>query len=163
MPSKLLNVALWEYANKQWFLNAHLWSVVFQGQRLFRSDAHVEVVNRIRKQSERSRMSTVRADVYAHRTASSMQSAAQQFIAQARHAAASDALSQATVADTHADADESADSLNQAERWSSRASLPAAELKLCKAIVRIQNEVHSAFAFAWIFAHLLCLCAWLAA
>jgi hypothetical protein len=115
---------------------------VFQGQRLYRSDAHVEVVNRIRKQSERSRMSTVRADVYAHRTASSMQSAVQQYIAQARHAAANDALSQTTSTDADADAGASADSLNQSERWSSHASLPAAELKLCKAVIRIQTEVH---------------------
>ena len=80
--------------------------------------------------------------MYAHRTASSMQSAVQQFIAQARHAAASDALSQTTSTDADADADASADSLNQSERWSSHASLPAAELKLCKAVIRIQTEVH---------------------
>jgi len=131
------NRKLWKYKKKQWYDNAHLWSVVFQGQRLFRSDTHVEITNRIRKHSERNRPGPVRADLYVNRTIKYFQSTIEQYIVDARNRAADDALS----VDAHQSAGIDDENLQQEERWSSHASMPPAELQLSQDIARIQQQV----------------------
>ena len=114
-----------------------MFAEVFQGKRLFRTDAFAEIMNNIKKHLEQLRSGPVRADVYAMRAITAMILGVERFLRDTRKRVSQDAVSTRTRR-RPSPADPS---LASTESWNRGPRLSDLDLQLCKSVKAALEQV----------------------